>query len=216
MIIMTFACIRYFSFLIFTCVTTSLLSQDRINVSFGNLTGNSTSIQTFKKQQEIKVSKGYSVDSVIFFISIPEKGIFQVDYYPYYDSSKFNRCLGLLKPGCSVVINTVLEDKNFKKLYHQISYALISDTDIEINYRPSPSVKEALELKKWKIINGTVYFSGEGFSTVSMFTNQEKRRTLSDLINLCMPGSKITIDNVVYVDSLGKRFGPISKIIKIE
>lgn len=83
-------------------------SQQLFKITYGKLDSFKVTAAQFKAQKELIVPDGFHLDSAIAYFFIPDQtGIGEVEYRPYFDSTRFNKYISLLTPGSSIIFANI-------------------------------------------------------------------------------------------------------------
>jgi len=105
-----------------------------------------------------------------------------------------------------------INSKGETKLINEIPYNF-NKTNDAVKLK-SKAVQQADELRAYKFISGTIYFSGFGHPNVSS-AKASDTATLNKYYAISGPGTTITLDNCVYKNTNGS-LATISKSVKLE
>jgi hypothetical protein len=193
--------------------------QQLFKITYGNLDTNRVSLTSFKLQNDLVVHNGFKLDSANVYFQIPgESGVFVVNYKPILDTAKFNKCIDLLKPGSYVSFeNIVISDSSNNKFTpHNLVHYLITPDNIN-SHKDSESFKELKRLQNLSYVSGTIYFSGTYFTNVLVCrVYKNKSSFLNNAFDRCAIGTKVTLENVYYLDNDSKVVGPLNKTITLD
>ncbi|MBX2887795.1 MAG: hypothetical protein KF829_04010 [Ferruginibacter sp.] len=202
------------------CLTPKISNgQQLFKITYGDLDTDRVSLTSFKLQKELVIHNGFKLDTALMCFQIPgESGIFVVDYKPILDTIKFNKCIDLLKPGSYVSFeNIIISDSSNNKFtpHNRIHYLITPD--IVNTHKNSESFIEIKRLQNLNYVSGTIYFSGTYFPNVQVCrVYKNKSSFLTNAFERCAIGTKITLENVYYLDDDKKLVGPLNKTVTLD
>ncbi len=133
----------------------------------------------------------------------------------YYDNNQVKKALLLL------IMMLLL--KSFNLFSQTINTSNRSDTILFSDFLSTPNRTDTVSinykenffefLKILKCLSGTVYFSGDGFSSAVILECTASQAKLKICFDRCVPGSKCTLDNCAIYRDGGQKPVLVNKVV---